>query len=108
LTDHAVLQRGDNVHASIYGVVVGGRTSVSTTVTVTVVDSTSSQPRTTPAKIISLIPGRNATWKLLLPPHAEYGGDLTITASCQNCDNTTEVTISGLTYGDVWLCSGQR
>ena len=110
LTDNAVLQRGEDVHATLYGVVVGKTTSSSTTVTVTVTDDSTSPPTTATltANMIHVVPGVNATWKVLLKPHAEYGGNITATAQCAKCDNTTAVTIRGLTYGDVWLCTGQR
>lgn len=49
----------------------------------------------------------NLTWKALLKPHAEQGGNLTITARCSSCLNTTATTVEGLTYGDVWFCAGQ-
>jgi hypothetical protein len=50
----------------------------------------------------------NLTWKALLHPHAEYGGNVTLTATCSGCarGNTT-ATLVDLTYGDVWFCSGQ-
>jgi len=51
--------------------------------------------------------GHNLTWKAFLPPHEAYGGNYSLTAACIGCDNTTAKTITGLTYGDVWLCHGQ-
>lgn len=48
----------------------------------------------------------NAMWKAMLKPHAA-GGNLTITASCKECANTTAFTIADITFGDVFICSGQ-
>lgn len=58
------------------------------------------------------------TWKILLPPQPNPGGNYTIQAKCieqhhKNVlsklkDNTpTTIQITNITYGDVWYCSGQ-
>ena len=36
------------------------------------------------------------------------GGDISVTASCTGCENTTAVAVGGLTYGDIWVCSGRE
>lgn len=46
-------------------------------------------------------------WKVLLPA-TQAGGDYTATASCTSgCTNSTPVGLKHLTFGDVWVCSGQ-
>lgn len=35
------------------------------------------------------------------------GGNYTITALCTGCVNVTRVTITNVTFGDMWYCSGQ-
>eukprot|EP00041_Stephanoeca_diplocostata_P026436 m.713015 g.713015 ORF g.713015 m.713015 type:complete len:147 (-) comp22967_c0_seq13:128-568(-) len=49
----------------------------------------------------------NISWKAFLTPHGA-GGNLSISASCKNCGNTSSVAmIHDLTFGDVFICSGQ-
>eukprot|EP00041_Stephanoeca_diplocostata_P012098 m.201963 g.201963 ORF g.201963 m.201963 type:complete len:275 (+) comp18808_c0_seq1:90-914(+) len=47
-----------------------------------------------------------STWKAMLRPTAT-GGNYTITAVCTGCTNVTRVTITNVTFGDMWYCSGQ-
>ena len=110
ITDNGVLQKGATAKAAIYGIVVGGATKA-TKVTLTVTDldagAGSKASYTVTAKPMTLAAdGANLTWKALLPPRPQQGGDLTVTASCSGCANTSAATVSHLTYGDVWLCSG--
>ena len=46
------------------------------------------------------------TWKAFLRP-TQAGGDYTITARCNGCTNVTVVTLTHVTFGDMWYCSGQ-
>ena len=52
------------------------------------------------------LPVQNFTWKALLHPTAA-GGDHTITAKCTGCAGTSTATLSSVTFGDIWYCSGQ-
>ena len=45
-------------------------------------------------------------WKACLKP-AQAGGDVTITAVCTGCTNTTPAVLEHVTFGDVWYCGGQ-
>eukprot|EP00040_Diaphanoeca_grandis_P024611 m.135537 g.135537 ORF g.135537 m.135537 type:complete len:835 (+) comp29800_c0_seq1:114-2618(+) len=111
LTDNTVLQKGPSTKAAIFGIVMG-KVSTATTVSVRVTEmnSNGSAPMsyTVAAMVMTMANDKsNLTWKALLNPHAEQGGNISIAASCTNCVNTTEVTLYSLTYGDVWFCSGQ-
>jgi sialate O-acetylesterase len=100
-TDHTVLQRGTTAQAAVYGAVTGAATGV--TVSVSEVGAAEYSVK---AQIVEQT-AENVTWKALLHPHAAYGGNVTITASCAGCSGNTSAAISDLTYGDVWFCSGQ-
>jgi hypothetical protein len=52
------------------------------------------------------LPVTAKTWKAVLHPTAA-GGDYTITAKCTGCTNITTATLSNVTFGDMWYCSGQ-
>jgi len=110
ITDHAVLQKGATNLAAIFGVVMG-KVSSSTSVTVKVTETNGTMAPmsyTVTAKVMTMAPDMsNLTWKMLLKPHPEQGGNISITASCLNCANETEVSVSDLTFGDIWFCSGQ-
>ena len=93
-----VLQRGASTQAAIYGS-VSGMVSSATKVTLTVREDASTYD--VQANIMQMGSG-NLTWKGLLKPHPEYGGNMTVTASCSGCTGNTSVTISDLTFGDVW------
>lgn len=48
-------------------------------------------------------------WKILLDPMT-VGGDYTASLSCASCagsPSSNSVTIKDITFGDVWLCTGQ-
>ena len=49
---------------------------------------------------------KDGTWKALLAP-AAAGGLYSASAACAACENTSATTIVNLTFGDVWVCSGQ-
>ena len=51
--------------------------------------------------------GNSLTWKVLFPPQPP-GGTYTVSAACtKGCTNTTATALDDVTFGDVWLCSGQ-
>lgn len=53
------------------------------------------------------VDGPYASWKAMLKPTIA-GGNYTITAVCSNCGTTADTaTITNVTFGDVWHCSGQ-
>ena len=101
-TDHMVLQRGASTQAAIYGS-VSGAVSPATKVTLSVSEDASKYEVT--ASIMQATSG-NLTWKGLLKPHPAYGGNVTVTATCTGCSGNTSVTISDLTFGDVWCADG--
>ena len=45
-------------------------------------------------------------WKAFLRP-TKAGGNYTITATCTGCHNASQTTITNVTFGDMWYCSGQ-
>ena len=49
----------------------------------------------------------HGTWKVLLPPRPASVGGYSITAKCATCANSTAQTLSDVSFGDVWFCSGQ-
>jgi hypothetical protein len=113
--DWMVLQQAPAA-AAVYGPVSAGGTGV----TVTVSDGTSSY--TVEAKVGkdathqpygyvdpktgAQLPVISETWKAVLHPTAA-GGDYTITAKCTGCSNGTTATLSHVTFGDMFYCSGQ-
>lgn len=47
------------------------------------------------------------SWKALLPP-MPAGGSFTITATCTGCTDVNKtITLTNVTFGDMWYCSGQ-
>ena len=86
-----------------------GGVSPSATVTVTV-EETGETPYDVQAQIVKLVPGSagNLTWKGVLKPHSEQGGNVTVTARCTGCmGNNTVAVITNVTFGDVWFCAGR-
>jgi hypothetical protein len=100
-TDHTVLQRGAKSQAAVYGAVLGSATAVTVDV------SEAGNKYTVHAQIVDQS-ATNLTWKAFLHPHSEYGGNVTLTATCSGCSGIQNATISDLTYGDVWFCSGRE
>eukprot|EP01045_Picozoa_sp_COSAG04_P043708 COSAG04_NODE_14452_length_567_cov_1.051282_1_plen_142_part_01 len=90
-TDHTVLQRGATAQAAVYGAVTGAATGVTLAVS-----EAGAAKYSVKAQIVEKT-AENVTWKALLHPHAEYGGNVTITASCAGCTGNTSATISDLT-----------
>jgi hypothetical protein len=106
ITSHAVLQKGSDVSAALYGGVGGGVTA-SANVTLIVAEK-GSEDYTVTATILSVdMAAGNLVWKAMLKPHAKQGGSIAVTAQCSGCSDMTTSTLTDLTYGDVWFCSGQ-
>ena len=109
-TDNAVLQKSDSQAAAVYGVSFREATKISASVSV-LVEEAGKASYTLKAEVRP-VPGHNnnVTWKALLRPHSEQGGNLTITATCASCSSNATLNtaqIQDVTYGDVWFCSGQ-
>eukprot|EP01062_Namystynia_karyoxenos_P082620 TRINITY_DN9336_c0_g1_i1.p1 TRINITY_DN9336_c0_g1~~TRINITY_DN9336_c0_g1_i1.p1 ORF type:complete len:750 (+),score=163.08 TRINITY_DN9336_c0_g1_i1:79-2250(+) len=100
-SDNAVLQRSP-AKAALYGRVLTD--GPLTTAQVTVGISPSVGGRTT----FSTSVGSDGSWKVLLPAK-QAGGNYTATAWCTNCGAAAgqNATMTNLTFGDVWFCSGQ-
>jgi sialate O-acetylesterase len=104
ITDYMVLQAGEDTAAAVYGTLTDTPPG---TVNVTVtVSETGSAPYSVDAELVTLgSPG--FMWKAYLKPHPAQGGDVTISARCATCTNSTEISVHHATYGDVWFCAGQ-
>ena len=97
--NRAVLQRGADTAAVVFGRVAGGVTE-GTSVTVTVAEAGAGS-YTVVATVITFDPGGgNLTWRAALKPHLAYGGRVMLTAQCKGCTNTTAAVAKDLTYGD--------
>jgi hypothetical protein len=87
--------------AALYGMapVVGAEVSVTllgTTASLQEVSST-----------ITATVGPALTWKVLFPVQ-QPGGNFSVMVACtKGCANATTTTITSVTFGDVWVCSGQ-
>ena len=105
--DHVVLQR-EPAKAAIYGVIFGAEDG--TTVTVDVGSASGAKIYSVPATVMltdtQMPGGRYAKWKAYLKPSAA-GGNFTVAASCASCKNSSASSISDVTFGDVWFCSGK-
>ena len=98
-SDDAVLQRAP-AQAALYGLVMPAPPAgASVTVTVT-------PPLGGKSRFAATMAGGQGTWKVLLPP-TEAGGDYSASAACSGCTNTSSVELHHLTFGDLWVCSGQ-
>ena len=115
LTDYAVLQRAPAA-AALYGYVPRLSYAAGATVSVSLTDE--SDPSAPPvvatsAPIADDAAWGIATWKAVLPPMlgANGGGSFTAAATCSGCAAlpffAAPTVIRHLTFGDVWLCSGQ-
>ena len=112
LTDAAVLQRAP-AGAALYGAVSkgafppGGGTSVSVSLAAAGAAAAAAAPLVTVTGPVA----DDGTWKVVLPPmEPGGGGNYSATATCVGCfalPFITPRTISDLTFGDVWVCSGQ-
>ena len=57
-------------------------------------------------KVPATLDTATGQWRAKLTPH-EAGGNFTITASCTSCGGLISSTIHSVTFGDVFVCSGQ-
>ena len=107
ISDGAVLQRGVDTAAVVYGSVQGG-VHAPASVSVTVAEE-GATTYTVAASIVQMnATGGTLTWRAQLKPHAHYGGNLTLAAVCKTgCTDTNTTIVTDLTYGDVWFCAGQ-
>ncbi len=102
--DDMILQRAPS-SAAIYGMALPNQE-----VLVRIVASHSGQADSTSAAAVELRDRASATgaWVVRLPAH-DAGGNYTISLSCPECPGTIEMaTISRVSFGDVWLCSGRE
>ena len=122
-THTSLLQRAP-AKAAVYGVYGPSTAPKDAKVVVTVTDKTSGSSYTVDAEINTVhqaqgdanyagcteCPGPFATWKAFLHPTAA-GGDYTITVNCTaGCGGDPKywgASITNVTFGDVWHCSGQ-
>jgi len=108
LTDSAVLQRAP-AGAALYGAVTPGAFAPgAATVSVTLSGTAAGGAAALPVAVSSPV-ADDGSWKVVLPPQAA-GGNFSATATCSGCAALPFMsprTISDLTFGDVWMCSGQ-
>jgi hypothetical protein len=103
-SDHMVLQRGPEKSA-VYGVVVGAKEG--TTVSVDVKDQNGYDYKVSAPTTLLATNNTLGKWKAFLKP-TKAGGNFTITISCASCASPLNTsTISDVTFGDVYFCSGQ-
>lgn len=96
-----MLQRAPQA-AAVYGSVAGA--SRDTTVTIMVQDA--GQPPYSVAANVSDAHNGTADWKAILKSH-EGGGNVTLTATCSQCADAAPAVLRDVTFGDIWICSGQ-
>ena len=103
--NRAVLQRGADTAAVVYGRVAGGVTA-GTSVGVTVAEA-GAVSYTVAATVVTLdLGGGNLTWRAALKPHPASGGSVTLTAQCRGCSNTTAaVALSPLVGSRFAVCA---
>jgi sialate O-acetylesterase len=107
--DHAVLQRATRtaptMRAALYG--DGALAGEAVTVKLSPADGGSGGKSSASAELFSTTAGADGTWKVLLSPKPA-GGDFTaVVASSLPSSSSGSATLKWLTFGDVWLCSGQ-
>lgn len=120
--DNMVLQRAP-AKSAVYGIYGPQATSPKDAKVMVTVTSNDGSSYTVPAEIGTVhqaqgdpnyegcveCPGPYATWKAFLRP-TEAGGNYTITANCTGCGGDPKywsTSITNVTFGDVWHCSGQ-
>ena len=98
-----ILQRAPS-SATVYGMALPNHE-----VLVRIVPSQSGQADSTGAGVVELRDRASATgaWAVRLPAY-DVGGSYTIHLSCPDCPGAVEeATISRVSFGDVWVCSGR-
>lgn len=81
ISDGAVLQRGVDTAAVVYGAVLGG-VQPNAEVLVTVDEEGEPAYKVAATVVHTDTAAGNLTWRAKLKPHSEYGGSVTITAAC--------------------------
>jgi sialate O-acetylesterase len=110
LSTGAVLQQAP-ARAALYGSAPAGSAPGSQVVVTLTAAATTTTTTTTPqdqytASFSSPL-AADGTWKVLLDP-LSAGGNFSATVACASCVNGTQTsTITDLTFGDVYFCSGQ-
>ena len=100
--DHMLLQRGDATPPVVYGTVHPPDAPVNATI-----DDDAGRSYSVAATTLG-----DGSWRVALTPR-EVGGNVTITArsaatsSGGESTTTSNATLPDVTFGDVWLCSGQ-
>eukprot|EP01084_Bolivina_argentea_P257931 434642_1 len=97
-TTNAVLQREPHI-AAVYGMSPIANANTQIKLTLTNEANGESEQLTTNSM-------KNGDWKILLKKTYSNGGNYTITVSCAACGNTQQ-TIHNVTFGDVFICTGQ-
>ena len=97
-TNNTVLQREPHI-AAVYGMSPIENANAEIMLTLVNEDIGESESLTTTTM-------KNGDWKILLSKTYPNGGNYTITVSCNECSNT-EATIYNVTFGDVYICTGQ-
>lgn len=98
--DNMVLQRAP-ASAGVYGTATPGAH-----VTLTLKSADGSYSWQSGSVEVTAIGGgeHRGTWKVLLPPR-QTGGAYSVTVACGDCiDATAVATISGVEFGEVWVC----
>jgi hypothetical protein len=97
---HMVLQSAPS-QAALYGMApVAG-----STVTVSLLGATDNLEVVSSS--VSATVSSSLTWKILFPAQ-QPGGNFSVAVACtKGCTNSTATTITDVTFGDVWVCSGQ-
>ena len=104
--DNAVLQRGPS-RAALYGSVPPGAFPPGATVGVSLQSAAGGTPVTSVGVIAP-----DGSWKTVLSQGLESagGGNYSVTATCHGCVDLPfmrPVQIVNVTFGDLWMCSGQ-
>jgi hypothetical protein len=110
-SDKMVLQRGPRP-AVLFGAVVGASAGTTVSVKVSCEGNGSSYTvdsnvEVTPIRVQA--GGLYARWRAALRPVAAVGGSCTLAVDCTSCGVAAGhgTAISAVTWGDVWVCSGQ-
>ena len=102
LGSHMVLQQSP-AKAALNGTVQTSGGGVAATIELTLSPSSGGAPVQTATATST----GGGLWQALLTP-MQAGGNYSITANCtQGCAANTTTTITDVTFGDVWYCSGQ-
>ena len=96
-TSNAVLQREPHI-AAVYG--MGESAGLQIKLTLKNEENGASDVSTSTSM-------KNGDWKVLLSKSYPNGGNYTISVECPQCKNNTILTLYNVTFGDVYICTGQ-